>query len=180
LLVLTADENRLTASAPASGPASVRGTVRPLQDSLRQHGPTTRLWLSVAFSFADRDICLPDRGPQENQPKSAPTFDESNGALRFGATPSPFRYRTRTAWPPPLQHQESAPANKFSGTATLLCLASKQLDGDRSHSGTPGRSAYGRSRVTYRTLTVKKRSLRYGQPSLRDNDTAGWRTSLPK
>jgi len=33
--------------------------------------------------------------------------------------------------------------------------------------------SHGESRMTRQTLAVKKRSLRYGQPSLHDNDTAG-------
>jgi len=109
----------------------------------------------AAFSFADRDICLLGRSPPESQPKPAPrpTNWTAHWVWRY---PSSFTVtdenRLAAASPAP----GSGAVNKFAAPATLLCFTSKQLDGDRSHGDTPGRSVVGESQVTYPNACSKE------------------------
>jgi len=92
--------------------------------------------------------------------------------------PSPFtetdENRLAAASPAP----GSVAVDKSAATASLPFFTSLQPDGDRSHSGTPGRSAAGGSEDLPKRFQYSKRSLWYGQPSLRDNDTAESSTSF--
>jgi hypothetical protein len=138
------------------------------------------MWLGAALAFAAGKTCLAGTRPGENRPKSIPSSDKSDGALRFGTTPHPSRYRTRTAWPPPHQHQDPKCWNKVrhDGLSTEIYVAvARRRPKSR---GVPGRNAADKSEDYVETQAVKLRSLRYGRPSLHGERHRQWLHEPPK